>query len=368
MRYPLLGRLARRLPLHRDGEAVVVFSPGHLGDILHVVPMLRALREGKPDAKIIWLVGPWSEGLARRYADAVDAIRVWGPNLPPYTRGRKEWKQSFWSQWRMAMALRREGIGTLIATADAAARFLANACCPRQWIGIGDWRPPRIRREVETVFYPYEKDRYEADAWAGVLKALGVEAHVDQLEYVVTPAEADAAAKFLRKEGVDSDRPLVLLAPGSGWPGKNWLPDRFVTLADRLTIEWGFQVAWVGGAGEAPNIPLSLSHQYNWAGQTSLTMAVALMEHATLFVGNDSGLLHFAAALNVPTVSIWGPTNPGKWGPKGPLHRQLRKRERCEGCIYWDYRWTCDRDRVCVKAVSVEDVLGQIVALLNLHG
>ena len=80
------------------------------------------------------------------------------------------------------------------------------------------------------------------------------------------------------------------------------------------------------------------------------------MARAQLFVGNDSGLLHFAAALDVPTVSIWGPTSPGKWGPKGDLHRSIRKMERCADCIYWDYRETCRHDDACMKAVEVAEV------------
>ena len=78
----LLVRAGRR---GVSGSAIVVFTPGHLGDILHAVPMLKALRAGRPQARIIWLVGPWSEGLARRYRHHVDEIDVLGPNLPAYT-------------------------------------------------------------------------------------------------------------------------------------------------------------------------------------------------------------------------------------------------------------------------------------------
>ena len=106
--YILLDLVARRLPARRwSGQAIVVFSPGHLGDVLHVVPMLKALKQAKPNTKIIWLVGPWSESLARRYAGYVDEIAVFGPNLPNYTRGKREWRQSAWRQWRTARCRRR---------------------------------------------------------------------------------------------------------------------------------------------------------------------------------------------------------------------------------------------------------------------
>ncbi|NLG36027.1 MAG: glycosyltransferase family 9 protein [Lentisphaerae bacterium] len=389
-----------------SSQATVVYTPGHLGDVLHVVPMLKALKQAKPNTKIIWLVGPWSESLARRYAGYVDEIAVFGPNLPPFTRGRREWRQSAWRQWRMAMSLRREEADVLIGPLDGVGRFLANAISPRLWIGIGDRRPPRVRQKIETSVQPYEKDRYEADAWCGLLKPLGLEAHAERLEYVVTPAERAAAAAFLGAEGVAADRPLALIAPGSGWIGKNWLPDRFGEVAewlsgsalgdygeldaaqgepDRAAFEqpgsagmprpteslrvgsWagrtlrvsrtnGFQIAWVGGSGEESLVPASRAVDFNWVGKTPLPLLAAVMERANLFLGNDSGLLHLAAALDVPTVSIWGPTSPGKWGPKGSSHCQIRKVERCEGCIYWDYRETCLHEHACMKAVEVEEV------------
>jgi len=367
IRYALLNEVARRVscPQNRT-DGVVVFSPGHLGDILHAVPMLKALRTGRPMARIIWLVGPWSEALAYRYADLVDEIRVFGPNLPPYTRGHRVWRQSAWRQWRMAMALRREGVRDLIAAADPVGRFLANAVCPTVWVGVGDWRPSRVRNTVETRFQPYEKDRYEADAWTGVLQGLGIDATADRLDYKVTSDERQAAVHFLNANGVDSSRPLALLAPGSGWAGKNWLPERFSEVAAYLVKEKGLQVAWVGSPEENRLVPQLDEGQFNWTGMTRLPLLAAVMEQARLFVGNDGGLLHFATALNVPTVSIWGPTSPGKWGTKGPLHRQIRKVDRCDGCIYWDVRESCRHDQRCMKAVPVDEVLSAIESVLEI--
>lgn len=360
-RYLALDGLARRWPAPPgSGTSIVVYSPGHLGDMLHAVPMLKALREKKPGAKVIWLVGPWSEALARRYAGYADEIRVWGPNLPAFTRGQRAFRQRAWHQWRTAMELRAAGVEAFIGPMDGMGRFLANAMRPNLWTGIGDRRPPRVREEIETVVQPYEKDRYEADALCGLLKPLGIEAHADRLEYEVTPGERKAAEDFLKTEGVEGTRPLALIAPGSGWSGKNWFPERFGAVAEWLEAERGFQVAWVGGAGEAALVPESRAADANWIGRTPLPLLVAVIGQAALFVGNDGGLLHFASALDVPTVSIWGPTSPGKWGPKGPIHRQLRKVERCEGCVYWDHRAVCHHDRICMRAVAAEDALRAI--------
>ena len=338
----------------------MVYSPGHLGDILHVVPMLRALREGKPGLRLIWLVGPWSESLARRYAGLVDEIQTFGPNEPQYTRGHAGWMQSALMQWKMVLELRARGVENLIGPMDEVGRFLANAICPRLWIGIGDRRPPRVRKNVDTMVFPYEKDRYEADAMCGLLAPLEIQAHAERLEYAVTSAEKEEARIFLKSFGVDRTRPLAILAPGSGWRGKNWLPERFGEVARWLREEKGFQVAWVGAKGEELLVPKNSENDFNWVGKTTLPLLAAVLENARLFIGNDGGLLHFAAALNVSTVSIFGPTSPGKWGPRGGCHVQIRKTGRCEGCIYWDYRENCRHDRACMRAVTVEDVCNVI--------
>lgn len=358
LRYVLLDYFARKWPaVSRTGETVAVFSPGHLGDILHAVPMLRALREGRPTAKIIWLVGPWSQALAQRYAALANEIRVFGPAKPRFSRGKREWRQSFLAQGLAGLALRRAGVGTLIAPMDDVGRFLANACAPKLWTGIGDRRPPRVGAEIQTQVQPYEKDRYEADAWTGLLQPLGITAHADQLEYAVAAGERQAADEFLKAEGVDMERPLVLIAPGSGWSGKNWLPERFGEVAAWLATERGAQIAWIGGPDEAGLVPEDRAGDFCWFGKVSLATLTAAMARARLFIGNDGGLLHLAAALRLPTVSLWGPTSPEKWGPRGSRHRQIRKMERCAGCIYWDYREQCRHDQACMKAIAVADVL-----------
>ena len=365
LRYAILGEMARCLPIAPSGSTLLVSSPGHLGDILQSIPMLKALREGCPSLKIIWLVGPWSKELAERYKAYVDEIRILGPNLPPYTRGRSEWRQGVVRQWEEVVGLRREKIETLIAPADGFGRYLANAVCPRLWVGIGEWRSPRIRASIETVFLPYEKDRYEADALCRCLKPLGIDAHADRLEYAVTEEERLAAGRFWAAQRMDSLKPLALIAPGSGWPGKNWMPERFGELAEWLSDGKRYQVAWVGGRGEEPLVPSQRHADANWVGKTSLPLMAALMERASLFVGNDGGAMHFAAALDVPTVTAWGPTNPGKWGPKGSIHRQVRRMERCAGCVYWDWRASCRHDRACMTAIRVAEMKAAVEFVLE---
>lgn len=363
-RYILLDFAARLAPVRKGGaDAIVVVTPGHLGDILHAVPMLRELRAAKPNDKIIWLAGPWSESLTHRYAHFCDEIHNIGPNSPNYVRGITKYRQNWLFQLIFSLKMRKMGVKTLIAAQNGFGRFLANAMRPELWIGVGDRRPPRVSSKIETVVQPYEKDRYEADSWMGLLKPLGIEETAQNLEYIVKNDEKAAATAFLTQNGIKPKKPLVLMAPGSGWSGKNWMPERFAAVSDWLKSSKNCQIAWIGGPDEENLFPITQKDDFNWISRTSLPILAGIMEKSTLFIGNDSGLLHFASALNLPTISLWGPTNPQKWGPKGSNHRKIRNYDQCHGCKYWDYRAKCLKDNLCMKAISVNDVINAIQTL-----
>ena len=95
----------------------------------------------------------------------------------------------------------------------------------------------------------------------------------------------------------------------------------------------------------------------NWFGRFSIAQLAAVMERAALWLGNDSGPMHLAAAVGCPTVSLWGPTEPGKWAPRGAKHHHVRRMERCPGCEYWNPAMHClQPTHACMEAISVEEV------------
>lgn len=362
-RYQVMGELARWLPGAGSvrGDAVVVFTQGHLGDILHAAPMMKRLREARKGWKIVWLVGPWVLPLAERYSAFADEIVAFATDSFCHHRGVQKHRQSAWMQWRIGMHLRAMRPRAFIATGNESpvARYLANMTGAEVWSGIGDRRPPRVGKGIQTRFFPYEKGRYEADALMQLLRPLGIDVPQAgaELFFPVDEAAQRFAEDFLRREGVAEDRPLILISPGSGWSGKNWPGGRFREVAAWLERERGVQVAWSGSAGEAAlagNGPLP---EKNWFGRLSIPELAAVMERAALWLGNDSGPMHLAAAVGCSTVSLWGPTEPGKWAPRGAKHHHIRRMERCPGCEYWNPAMHClQPTHACMEAISVEEV------------
>lgn len=360
-RYQMMGEMARWLPGTEGvrNDAVVVFTQGHLGDVLHAAPMLRRLREARPDWKIVWLVGPWVLPLAEVYSSFVDEIIPFASDSFCHHRGEQKHRQSAWLQWRIGLRLKAMRPRAFLCTGNESpvARYLANMTGAEVWAGIGDRRPPRVGKGIRTCFFPYEKERYEADAMMQLLRPLGIEVPESgtELFFPVDEMSRRFAEDFLRREGVVPDRPLVLVSPGSGWRGKNWPANRFRAVAEWLEREKGAQVAWVGSAAEA-RLAGDDPPGKSWFGRFSIPQLAAVMERAALWLGNDSGPMHLAAAAGCPTVSLWGPTEPGKWAPQGATHQHIRRMERCAGCEYWNPAKTCFRKtHMCMEAIAVED-------------
>lgn len=141
-----------------------------------------------------------------------------------------------------------------------------------------------------------------------------------------------ASAYYLERLGAPPDLPWRLqippracgvdciLHPGSGSPKKNWPLDRFAAAAQTL-VSAGLRIAWCAGPAEES---LALPGNVQRLPAMSLTTLAEMLANGPLFIGNDSGITHLAAALGCPTVAIFGPTNPKVWAPRGPLLRVLQ--------------------------------------------
>lgn len=371
--FSLLGMAGKpRCPAAPSG-LVVVYAPGHLGDFLQMTPMLRTLRQSMPGRRIVWLIGGWSMELAKRYGRWADDMREFSPQKATLIRGNGKWAQSVAGQWRLLRAIQRQGVGVLISTMpeDPIARFVANTLRPRLWVGVGDHRPPRVGKDIETAMFPFEKDTPEAAFQMKLLEtavgptekphrmAAGMESLV--LEFPVTEDERKWARRFLSGEKAESG-PLVLLAPGSGWSGKNWGVRRFSELAERLLAR-GATVAWTGSEQETTLCP---GPGANWTGKMTLGQLGAVMERASVWVGNDSGPMHVAVAVGCRTVSLWGPTNENKWGGMGERHVKIRGADACPGCIYWDCKRKCPKPgHPCMGAISVDFVERKVLGAIH---
>ena len=148
----------------------------------------------------------------------------------------------------------------------------------------------------------------------------------------------------------------AVLHPGARYWFKAWPTERFAAIGDAL-INQGFQVVIVGDTGERILVDeitkLTQQKFISLVSKTSVRELAALLKQCNLFIGNDAGPMHIAAAVGCPVVGLFGPTDPAVWGPYGNMCRTIYKGLDCHECFYPG----CFRgEGSCMKLISVEEV------------
>lgn len=141
-------------------------------------------------------------------------------------------------------------------------------------------------------------------------------------ELFLSDADMARAGSFLRARGIDFEKMmLTAIHPGSGSSRKNWPSENFIALINRLSGMRQCCFLLIEGPAEE-ELAAALQEQLApmrllWVRQPELVLLAALLKHCSLYIGNDSGVTHIAAALGIPVIALFGPTDPGVWGPRG---------------------------------------------------
>lgn len=315
-----------------------------MGDILHALPAVTALRQAHPFWQIGWVVDPrWQPLLAAEITNQQSvAAPQPTPTLPALARSTatpvvdflhfapvRQWKRRPFTARtaREIMALRGElraagydavldlqgAIRSAVLARFSACRRRIGEAHPREWPAQWLFTERVATRGAHVIEQDLElASAVAADELAPTHPLLPVD-----------PAAESWCSSWLAATFPGPFRPLALLAPGAGWGAKRWPPERYAALA-RALVERGLHVLANAGPGEellaAPivatgaAVPLSVS----------LPRLIALCRRIALCIGGDTGPLHLASALDRPVVGIYGPTDPSRNGPFGTRARVLR--------------------------------------------
>ena len=184
-------------------------------------------------------------------------------------------------------------------------------------------------------------------------------------DLAVSAKRREDARQFLAGKGADSDRPIVILCPGSvNSRAKRWPAARYAQLADRLS-SWGTNVVLIGSSAESQVLAEVGAHAQSQpialTGETTVAQMVALIGIADALVTNDTGPAHIGAATGTPTLVIFGPTNPLTTYPMSPSAEIIREPPDCAPCMLRD----CPIDHRCMTAISVESVFQRTIAMMS---
>jgi lipopolysaccharide heptosyltransferase I len=309
MMFPTIVRTAR--------TRILIVRLSAVGDVVHGVPVLNALRDAFPQALLAWVVEQRAAALLRGHKSLDELIVV--------PRG---WLKLPATVWQLRRRLRAMHFDLTIdlqgLTKSAVAAWLSGA--PRR-IGFDGTNGRELspwlnnQRIASTA-------RHVIDCNLQLLQPLGIESPEVRFDLPESADDRAAAEQILRQ--VKLDGRFALVNPGAGWPAKRWPPERFAAVAQHLGHRGVPSVVVWGGPQErewAGQI-VAGSNGYGWlAPPTSLTELAALARRASLLIASDTGPLHIAAAVETPCVGLYGPVSGQRNGPYGPQHVVLQPRQ-----------------------------------------
>jgi heptosyltransferase-2 len=330
---------------------ILVRATNWIGDAVMSLPALRAVRDRFPAAEIVVLAKPWVADLYSRESFANRVI--------PYERSwqlirrlrteRFDGAILFQNAFEAALVARAAGIPKRIGYDRDGRGWLLTTAVP---VPQSDEIPPHQR------FYYLELLRR-----AGILRQLPA---CDAIRLDGAAAALEAGLGRFEQLGIPS--PVIGISPGAAYGNaKRWPGDRFADAARRVAQSESASIALFGSREEhalcesvAQLIRSDGILVHNFAGQTSLREFIDLAAACRLFLTNDSGAMHIASALGVPTVAIFGATDDAATGPTGPLARVVREPVDCSPCLLRE----CPIDHRCMTRVSPERVAVEGMALL----
>jgi heptosyltransferase I len=307
-------------------DRLLIVRLSSMGDILHALPAATALRNAFPDATLGWVVEErWAELLC-----ALPTPRS-GPRSPQrplvdriHAVDTKAWRRALFSTqtWERIAATSsdlRAGEYQVAVDLQGAARSAIIA----RWSGAATiYGAAQARENVASMFYRHQViTRGVHVIEQNISVAEAVARRPLELPEVQLPHDPHADCWF-ESQGI---KDFALLSPGAGWGAKQWPAENYGSVAAKLSVA-GIPVLINVGPGERELARRAESSSGNRARslETTLTQLIAVTRRARLFIGGDSGPMHLAAALGVPVVAIFGPTDPARNGPFGKHSIVLR--------------------------------------------
>lgn len=352
----------------RGIDRVLLIRPDHLGDMLLTMPAVHALRASRPRTEIHLLAGSWSAQVAAQY-DEIDTVLTLP--FPGFSRNPKE---SLHSPYTLLLRSAR-----MIRNIGYNAAFVLR---PDHWWGAALAHMAGIPIVIGYDFpdvVPFLTDSIKHQPEHTILKSIRLIEHWtgtiprDRIRYVfpVDSNERGYVDGYLEEWDIKPKQNVICIHPGSGTWVKRWQAERWARVADTLAGQYKASIVFTGGdheVGLAREIVASMKEiGCIMAGDTRVGHLAALYERALLVMGPDSGPMHLAAAVDTPTVTLFGPADPAEFRPWGApeKHPIVTTPIGCRPCRVIDWGDDNSDYHPCVMDITVGQVLEAAHRALN---
>lgn len=330
---------------------ILVMGVNWIGDSLFMTPALAALRKGFPNSHITLLISPWVSDLFDGNPD-VDEIIIYDE------RGKE---RTLKGKIRFILSLRNRNfdIGIIMQPRSyRAALFVYLSGIPERIGYSHSLRNLLLTRRIEPPTAPL----HDIDMFLNIVLSLGVAPGRKEPYLPSNPKADDWAGRFLEERGVKSGELLIGINPGAFKQSKRWSESRYAQLSDILIREFRAKIIIFEGPGEYEIVGrvLSLMREKAITARTGIKELAAICRRCKLFVGNDTGPMHVAAASGTPVIALFGPADVQRSRPWGSDHLVIKKDLPCSPCS----RRVC-KELTCMKSISVKDVLQAVQVQLD---
>ncbi|WP_027164702.1 glycosyltransferase family 9 protein [Mesorhizobium sp. WSM3224] len=351
-------------------RSILILQTKHIGDLVLASALAKNLQLEYPGVRIVFLCDASFAGLLTANDIASEAVT--------FRRSRMRGTPLRRAQELVLtlVRLRRHRFDMSIDITDTkTSRFISGLVGAR--VRVGYHARKRLLRwfqlkpaNVKANPFGYG-ERHFLYRYLSPLEALGIDLRVRAPAIEPPPFQATKALALLDKFQLRPNE-FVAVHAGASFPGRRWQPERFAAAIDRISAETGLDVALVGGPDEKDAVEKILATAktpiVNLVGALPLETLPALFKQARLFLGNDSGPMHMAAAAGTPVVGLFGLQSPSKWGPIGAPSIPVRPSMPCD-CVGGDLCERPDPNKACcVWRLEVDAVVAATLELLARTG
>jgi lipopolysaccharide heptosyltransferase I len=351
-----------------DSQKFLILRLSAVGDVIRTLPAVKALKEHTPSCSITWIVEEPSQALLKSQPEVDEVI------LFP----RRKWTQGIKSLggiWgtvgemrELVKDLRRRKFDVVLdfhgILKSGVLSFLSGSPKRVGYDRMSTKEGNFLFSNVKVKLPQQKISRFQRNL--ALLKGMGVEVEEPEYSLHIPPEDREYVASFFKASSGSFGRPLIAIHPGTSAKAlfKRWMADQYAQLADRLVRElkatvlftWGRgELEWVEGIRKEMKEPSFLGPKTE-----SLTQLGEVYRHCDLYIGGDTGPMHIASLMGIPTVVIYGPTDPIENEPIGN-HIKVRKEVGCNPC----HEYSC-KELLCIKAVSADEVFKATKEILGI--
>lgn len=339
---------SKRLPGDFTPNRILVVKLDHFGDVILSTPVFSNLRKAYPNAALHALCGKWGSVVLENHPDVEKVIEY---NSPIFCRSEEP--TTLRQTRQLFRQLRKQKYDLLIELR-------------------GDWRiirfsalrptPKRLCRaslQIANKFgFQRFSSKHESCRNLDVLKHVGIPTPIQNTTFAISTENDQWVLSFLKDHQIKQELPIITIHPGSPIDIKRWKPGRFAELADWLITQKRAQILFVGVPDEIQIITQIQAYMknesINLAGKTTIPQLASILQKSGMFIGNDSGPMHLAAAVDITTIGLFGPGDSNRFGPVGVKCHTIQKKVDCPPCKGDVCKFG---DEGCMAKIQVKDVI-----------